>query len=55
MSLDGYVNDQQGNVGRLYSDFDALRKTEQLQASIRTTGAVVMGIPNHRLRLAIIE
>lgn len=43
MSLDGYVNDKQGNVGRLYADFDALRKTALFQESIRTTGAVVMG------------
>jgi len=43
MSLDGFVNDRNGDVGRLYPDLEALRKTEVLQESIRTTGAVVMG------------
>jgi dihydrofolate reductase len=43
MSLDGFVNDRNGGVGRLYPDLDALRKTEWLQDMIRSTGAVVMG------------
>jgi len=43
MSLDGFVNDRNGDVGRLYPDLEALRKTEMLQEAIRTTGAVVMG------------
>lgn len=43
MSLDGFANDRNGGVGRLYPDLEALRKTEILQESIRTTGAVVMG------------
>lgn len=43
MSLDGFMNDRHGDVGRLYSDFEALRKTEMLQEEIRATGAVVMG------------
>ena len=43
MSLDGFINDRNGNVGRLYPDLEALRKTEALQEAIRTTGAVVMG------------
>jgi len=43
MSLDGFVNDRNGDVGRLYPDLEALRKTEMLQESIKTTGAVVMG------------
>jgi dihydrofolate reductase len=43
MSLDGFVNDRNGDVSRLYPDLDALRKTEVLQESIHTTGAVVMG------------
>ena len=43
MSLDGFINDRNGDVSRLYPDLDALRKTEVLQESIRTTGAVVMG------------
>ena len=43
MSLDGFVNDRNGEVGRLYPDLEALRETEVLQEAIRTTGAVVMG------------
>ena len=43
MSLDGFVNDRKGDVGRLYPDLEALRETEVLQEAIRTTGAVVMG------------
>jgi dihydrofolate reductase len=43
MSLDGFINDRHGDVSRLYPDLDALRKTEMLKESIRTTGAVVMG------------
>ncbi len=43
MSLDGFMNDRNGDVNRLYPDLEALRKTEMLQESIKTTGAVVMG------------
>lgn len=43
MSLDGFINDRNGSVERLYPDLGALRDTEMLQDSIRTTGAVVMG------------
>src|SRR5262245_53232659 len=43
MSLDGFVNDRNGDVSRLYPDLDVLRKTKFLHDSIRTTGAVVMG------------
>jgi len=43
MSLDGFVNDRNGSVSRLYPDLDALRKTDLLQEDIKTTGAVVMG------------
>jgi dihydrofolate reductase len=43
MSLDGFVNDRNGDVSRLYPDLAALRQTEMLQESIKTTGAVVMG------------
>ncbi len=42
-SLDGFVSDPQGDVGRLYPDLGDLRHTEMLQEEIRTTGAVVMG------------
>ncbi len=43
ISLDGFVNDRNGDVSRLYPDLAALRKTEMLQETIRTTGAVLMG------------
>ncbi len=43
MSLDGFMNDRNGDVSRLYPDFEALRRTEVLQEEIQTTGAVVMG------------
>ena len=43
MSLDGFVNDRQGSVARLYPDLAGLRKTEMLREAIANTGAVVMG------------
>ncbi|MFI5272638.1 MAG: dihydrofolate reductase family protein [Ktedonobacterales bacterium] len=43
MSLDGFINDRNGSVERLYPDLGALRNTELLQDSIQRTGAVVMG------------
>jgi len=43
ISLDGFVNDRNGDVSRLYPDLGALRETELLQESIKMTGAVVMG------------
>jgi dihydrofolate reductase len=43
MSLDGFMNDRNGDVSRLYQDLEALRRTEMLQEEMRTTGAVVMG------------
>ncbi len=43
MSLDWFMNDRNGDVNRLYSDFAALHRTEMLQEEIRMTGAVVMG------------
>jgi dihydrofolate reductase len=43
LSLDGFMNDRNGNVSRLYPDLEALRSTEMLQEEIQTTGAVVMG------------
>src|SRR5579859_2015814 len=43
MSLDWFMNDRHGDVSRLYSDFEALRKTEMLIEEIQMTGAVVMG------------
>ena len=43
MSLDGFIQDRDGSVARLYSDFAELRDSEPLQEAIRMTGAVVMG------------
>lgn len=43
VSLDGFVNDRHGDVGRLYSDLDDFMTTEAGQEAIATTGAVVMG------------
>jgi len=43
MSLDGFVNDRQGSVARLYPDLAALQKTEMLREAIANTGAVLMG------------
>jgi dihydrofolate reductase len=42
-SLDGFVSDLHGDVGRLYPDLGELRNTEVLEEEIRTTGAVVLG------------
>jgi dihydrofolate reductase len=43
VSLDGFVNDRNGSVERLYPDLAALRKTEMLREAIANTAAVVMG------------
>jgi dihydrofolate reductase len=43
MSLDGFVNDQNGSVDSLYPDLAELRNTELLREPINNTGAVVMG------------
>ena len=43
MSLDGFINDLNGSVASLYSDFAELRESESLRESIQTTGAVIMG------------
>lgn len=43
MSLDGFVNDRNGEVQRLYPDMEEMRNSEVLQRSIQATGAVVMG------------
>jgi dihydrofolate reductase len=43
MSLDGYVNDRDGSVGRLYPDMEAMQESESLQEAMRMTGAVLMG------------
>lgn len=43
VSLDGFINDRNGDVSRLYANFESLRESELIQEAIRTTGAVVMG------------
>jgi hypothetical protein len=43
MSLDGFINDQNGSVERLYPDLDTLRYAKPLQESIEKTGALVTG------------
>jgi len=43
VSVDGFVNDRNGDVSALYPDLEALRKSEFLQNEMRRTGAVVMG------------
>jgi dihydrofolate reductase len=43
MSLDGFVADPSGRVGRLYPDLAALRGTPYMNAAIEETGAVLMG------------
>lgn len=42
-SLDGFVADGSGSVGRLYPDLAALRGTAYMDAIIEETGAVLMG------------
>jgi dihydrofolate reductase len=42
ISLDGFAEDINGSVGKLYPDLDALRETEVLKQSILSTGSVVM-------------
>ena len=43
MSLDGYINDQNGSVEKLYSDFSELHDAPTFQEMIKNTGAVIMG------------
>jgi dihydrofolate reductase len=42
ISLDGFAEDINGSVGKLYPDLDTLRDTEVLKQSILSTGSVVM-------------
>jgi dihydrofolate reductase len=42
-SLDGFVADARGSVGRLYPDLAALQGTAYMNAAIDETGAVLMG------------
>lgn len=43
MSLDGYINDHNGSVEKLYSDFSELHDAPSFQEMIKNTGAVIMG------------
>jgi dihydrofolate reductase len=43
MSLDWFMSDRNGDIGRLYPDLEVLRDTEMLREEIRVIGAVVMG------------
>lgn len=43
ISLDGYVNDQDGSVDGLYTDFTELHNVSSFQEMIGSTGAVIMG------------
>jgi dihydrofolate reductase len=43
ISLDGFINDENGSVESLYPDLAGLRYTDPLKESIKNTGAVVMG------------
>jgi dihydrofolate reductase len=43
MSLDGFVNDGNGSVDALYSDFSEMHDAPTFQETIKNTGAVVMG------------
>lgn len=43
MSLDGFINDSNGSVDGLYTDFTELHQVPSFQQMIKNTGAVVMG------------
>ena len=43
MSLDGFINDRDGNIAALYADLHDWRESELGKESIQNTGAVVMG------------
>ncbi|MGZ7117885.1 MAG: dihydrofolate reductase family protein [Methanobacterium sp.] len=44
ISLDGFAEDINGSVGKLYPDLDTLRETDVLKQSIDSTGSVVMSM-----------
>jgi dihydrofolate reductase len=43
VSLDGFVNDSNGSVEKLFSDFEQLHEVPSFQQMISDTGAVIMG------------
>lgn len=43
LSLDGFINDADGNISVLYLNHQEFAKSEIMQEAIRDTGAVVMG------------
>jgi dihydrofolate reductase len=43
MSLDGFVEDKDGSVAKLYPDMSAMQNTDLMEDAIANTGAVVMG------------
>lgn len=43
MSLDGFINDRNGNAGSLSPDFEELLNTTSFKEMIVNTGAVIMG------------
>lgn len=43
VSLDGYINDSNGSVDQLYTDFAELKAAHSFQKMIADTGAVIMG------------
>ena len=43
MSLDGFINDSNGSVDKLYSDFSEMHDAPSFKAMIKHTGAAIMG------------
>lgn len=43
MSLDGFVNDGNGNVEKLFPDFEQLHDVPSFKQMIKNTGAAIMG------------
>ncbi len=43
MSLDGFINDSNGSVEKLYPDFAEMHDVPSFQKMIKNTGAVIMG------------
>lgn len=43
MSLDGFVNDRNGSVDKLYPDFAEMHDVPSFQKMLKNTGAVIMG------------